>query len=98
LRAEGFSCSLGVLYGGLRISILQFFIKKNLDKYIAIFCQKKLNIFPAVCFFNSWVIKTMDPDLDSAKMLDSDPGSAALVHPQHWFVPYHSIISAEVAL
>jgi hypothetical protein len=29
LRAEGFSCSLGVLYGGLGISKLQFLIKKN---------------------------------------------------------------------
>ncbi len=28
LMAEGFSCSLGVLYGGLGISILQFLIKK----------------------------------------------------------------------
>jgi hypothetical protein len=28
LRAEGFFCSLGVLYGGLGISILQFLIKK----------------------------------------------------------------------
>jgi hypothetical protein len=28
LKAEGFSCSLGVLYGGLGISKLQFLIKK----------------------------------------------------------------------
>jgi len=28
LRAEGFSCSLGVLYGGLGIIKLQFLIKK----------------------------------------------------------------------
>jgi hypothetical protein len=28
LRAEGFSCSLGVLYAGLGISKLQFLIKK----------------------------------------------------------------------
>ncbi len=28
LRAEGFSCSLGVLYGGLGRSKLQFLIKK----------------------------------------------------------------------
>jgi hypothetical protein len=28
LRAEGFSCSLGVLCGGLGISKLQFLIKK----------------------------------------------------------------------
>jgi hypothetical protein len=29
LRAEGFSCSLDVLYGGLGISKLQFLIKKR---------------------------------------------------------------------
>jgi hypothetical protein len=29
LRAEGFSCRLDVLLGGLRISKLQFLIKKN---------------------------------------------------------------------
>ncbi len=29
LRAEGFSCSLDVLYGGLGISKLQFLIKKK---------------------------------------------------------------------
>jgi hypothetical protein len=28
LRAEGFSCSLGFLYGGLGISKLQFLMKK----------------------------------------------------------------------
>jgi len=28
LRAEGFSCSFGFLYGGLWISKLQFFIQK----------------------------------------------------------------------
>jgi hypothetical protein len=36
LRAEGFSCSLGVLYGGLGISKLQFFIKKIEIKFPAI--------------------------------------------------------------
>ena len=41
LRAEGFSCSLGVLYGGLGISKLQFLI-----------LIKKIKIkFPAVKFF-----------------------------------------------
>jgi hypothetical protein len=29
LRAEGFSCSLDVLYGGLGINKLQFLIKKR---------------------------------------------------------------------
>jgi hypothetical protein len=36
LRAEGFSCSLGVLYGGLGISKLQFFFKKIEIKFPAI--------------------------------------------------------------
>jgi hypothetical protein len=36
LRAEGFSCSLGVLYGGLGISRLQFLIKKLEIKFSAI--------------------------------------------------------------
>ena len=34
LRAEGFSCSLGVLYGGLGISKLQFLIKKIKIKFL----------------------------------------------------------------
>ncbi len=36
LRAEGFSCSLGVLYGGLGISKLQFLIKKTKIKFPAV--------------------------------------------------------------
>jgi hypothetical protein len=36
LRAEGFSCSSGVLYGGLGISKLQFLIKKTEIKFPAI--------------------------------------------------------------
>ncbi len=36
LRAEAFSCSLGVLYGGLGISKLQFLIKKIKIKFPAI--------------------------------------------------------------
>jgi hypothetical protein len=39
LRAEGFSCSLGVLYGGLGISKLQILIKliENKFPYIIFF-------------------------------------------------------------
>jgi hypothetical protein len=40
LMAEGFSCSLGVLYGGLGMSKLQFWIKKI------------KNILPSVNFSN----------------------------------------------
>jgi hypothetical protein len=46
---EGFSCSLGVLYGGLRISKLQFLIKKIKIKFPAV----NLSIFGH---------QTLDPD------------------------------------
>jgi hypothetical protein len=49
-RAEGFSCSLGVLYGGLGISKLQFLIKNIEIK------------FPAIKFFSSLGHQTLDPD------------------------------------
>jgi hypothetical protein len=67
LRAEGFSCSLGVLYGGLGISKLEFLIKKIKIK------------FPSVYFFNfsssnpgsGSGIRNPDPQLE--KMLYPDP-------------------------
>jgi hypothetical protein len=64
--AEGFSCSLGVLYGGLRINTkLQFLIKKIKFK------------FPVQNFFQFSVIKPWiriwNPDPQSEKMLDPDP-------------------------
>jgi hypothetical protein len=37
LRAEGFSCSLDILYEGLGISKLQFLIKKRYTKFSAVF-------------------------------------------------------------
>ncbi len=69
LRAEGFSCSMGILYGGLGISKLKFLIKKTEIK------------FPAIHFFQFYVIKPWirirDPDPESGsairKMLDPDP-------------------------
>jgi hypothetical protein len=69
LRADGFSCSLGVLYGGLGISLLQFLIKKIEIK------------FPAMIFFNfrssnpgsGSGIRIRDPDPQLEKMLDPDP-------------------------
>jgi hypothetical protein len=63
LRGEGFSCSLGVLYGGLGISKLQFLIKK---------IEIKL---PAKIFFSILGHQTLDPDPDPKleKMLDPDP-------------------------
>ncbi len=61
MRAEDFSCSFGVLYGGLGISKLQFFFDK----------KKK----SAVKFFQFLVIKTLDqdPDPQLENMLDLDP-------------------------
>jgi hypothetical protein len=50
LRAEGFSCSLGVLYGGLGISKLQFLIKKIEIK------------FPALIFFSILGYQILNPD------------------------------------
>jgi hypothetical protein len=50
LRAEGFSCSMKVLYGGLGINKLQFLIKKI------------SNFFSSVIFFQFLDIKTLDPD------------------------------------
>ncbi len=46
LRAEGFFCNLDILYGGLGIGKLQFFLSK-----------KKFNFFPAVIFFHFWSLK-----------------------------------------
>jgi hypothetical protein len=62
LRAEGFSCSLGVLYGGLGISKFLFLIKKTEIK------------FPAIKFFQFYVIKPWirNPDPQLEKMLDPD--------------------------
>ncbi len=42
LRAEGVSCSLDVLYGGLRIIKLQILIKKRKEKK---FCRRFLSTF-----------------------------------------------------
>ncbi len=64
LRAEGFSCSLGVLSGGLGIRKLQFLIKKIEIK------------FPAIHFFSILGHQTLDLNPGSGfairKMLDPD--------------------------
>jgi hypothetical protein len=65
LRAEGFSCGLCVLYGGLEITKLQFF-------------PEKYPIFIQLYFLLQFlVIKTLDSELDLdpqlGKMLDPDP-------------------------
>jgi hypothetical protein len=58
LRAEGFSCSLGILYGGLGINKLQFLIKKIEVK------------FPAINFFQFFNFFFLNPDPQLEKMLD----------------------------
>ncbi len=75
LRAEGFFCSLNVLYRGLGKSKLQFLIKNTI-------------FFSAANFFWFWVIKTLDPDSNwySAKMLDSDLEKIN-PDPKHWCSP-----------
>ncbi len=52
LRAEGFLCSLDVLYGGLEIGKFQFLSKKIFSS--------------AVNFVETFVIKTLDPERYSA--------------------------------
>jgi hypothetical protein len=69
LRAEGFSCSLGVIYGGLGLSKLQFLIKKIEIK------------FPAINFFyfrssnpvSGSRFRIRNPDQQLEKMLDPYP-------------------------
>jgi hypothetical protein len=68
LRADGFSCSLGVLYRGLGISKLQFLIKK-------------LKNFSALYFFQFLVIKTLDPELDPDS--DPDPQLERMLELEH---------------
>jgi hypothetical protein len=71
LRAEGFSCSLDVLYGGLGKSILQFLIKKILHFFSCnFFLLQFLVIKP-------WIMIGM-----KSKMLDPDPESETLLYLQ----------------
>jgi hypothetical protein len=65
LRAEGFSCTLDVYYGGLGISKLQFLTKKKKKK------KKNYQLY----FLQFLVFKTLDPypDPDSLEMLDPYP-------------------------
>jgi hypothetical protein len=69
LRAECFSCSLGVLYGGLGISKLQFLLKK-----------KKIKIL-VVNFFQFYIIKPWirirDPESGSAIRRNAGSGSVS---------------------
>ncbi len=73
MRAEGFSCSLGVLYGGLGISKLQFLIKKTKIKFLvvnfSILDHKTLDPDPG----SGSGIRIRNPDPQLEKMLDPDP-------------------------
>jgi hypothetical protein len=69
LRAEGFSCSLGVLYGGLGIIKLQFLIKKIEIKVPAIKFLQFLVIKP-------W-IRIRDPESGSAIRKNAGSGSVS---------------------
>jgi hypothetical protein len=66
LRAEGFSCSLGVLYGGLGISKLQFLLKKSEIK------------FPAINFGSILGHQTLDPDPESGSAIRKNAGSRSV--------------------
>jgi hypothetical protein len=62
LRAEGFSCSLDVLYGGQGMSKFQFFFQKqNLKKFPAVFFSSD---------FDHQNPRWLDPDPDS---MNPDP-------------------------
>ncbi len=66
--AEGFSCSLGVLYRGLRISKLQFLTKKIKIK------------FPALNFFSILGHQTLDPDPGSGSAIIKNAGSGSALN------------------
>jgi hypothetical protein len=67
LRAEGFSCSLGFIYGGLGISKLQFLIKKIKIK------------FPAVTF-SILGHQTLDPDQGAGSGFRKNAGSGSALN------------------
>jgi hypothetical protein len=67
LRAEGFSCSLGVLYGGLGISKLQFLIKKIEIKF-------------SYKFFSILGHQTLDPDPGSGSAIRKNAGSGSALN------------------
>ncbi len=68
MRAEGFFCRLDVLYRGIGISKLQFFI----TKFLAVPCS---------VFFS--ILGHQNPDPDSLEMLDPDSLEMLDPDPQH---------------
>jgi hypothetical protein len=62
LSSEGFCCSLDVLYGGLRITELQFFFQKIFKKFSAVIFFLFLVIKPWIWIRTRIRIETnMDP-------------------------------------
>ncbi len=70
MRAEGLSCSLGVLYGGLGISKLQFLMKKIKIKFLVVNFFQFLIIKP-------W-IRIRDPDPKSGSAIRKNAGSGSV--------------------
>ncbi len=68
MRAEGFFCSLGVLYGGLGISKLQLLIKKI-----------KIKI-PSCKFFFNFRSSNPDPDPGSGSAIIKNAGSGSALN------------------
>jgi hypothetical protein len=80
LRAEGFFCNLDVLYGGLGIGKLQFWIKKKLVFFSAvIFFQFFWSLNPWIRIRIGFQPKMLDPDPDE---MNADPQPCGKV----WFV------------
>ncbi len=70
LSTEGFSCSLGVLFGGLEISKLQFLIKKIEIEFLAI------------NFYFILGHQTLDPNPGSGSAIikNAGTGSGSTIH------------------
>jgi hypothetical protein len=72
LRAEGFSCSLGVLYEGLGISKFKFLIKKIETK------------FSSYKFFSILCHQTLDPDPESGSAINQCGSETLINRKTHW--------------
>jgi hypothetical protein len=73
LRDEGFSCSLGVLYGGLGISKLQFLIKKIEIKFLVVNFFNFRSSNPG----SGSEIRIRDPDPESGSAIRKKAGSGS---------------------
>jgi hypothetical protein len=82
LRAEGFSCSLGVLYWDLEIRKLQFLIKKIKIKIAS--CKFFFNFRSSSNPVSGSRIRIRNPHPQLEKMLDPDPHQIN-ADPQPWW-------------